>query len=380
MASSRNVSPSKRHIKDPHAGLDLFSTRATDENERILSPNAVAPRASAKPVPREMSELFAAGHEDNEPGSPKKLPVEPVMAPKGGGNQRFSAPRLFSDADNEPTAVGYKSNHSKYNHFDMGDPNEHDTFQFQEPSSKAETAVPMRPRSNKGQSQWDFADLATPPKVNQKVRGQDVVHFSIDSAVNDLQTPAKKVTNKPRRDNETHFDMQDAGTPVQHNVVPKPRKDADTHFQFKDVASPAPNRDSGRPASSSGRMGLYSNAVFDEDEESTPREKAPLAPITNNAAHRRQDFDSHWGMGNQLPADRKPNDENKPISNHSKQSSHQMETHWATSDGTPEQVKKVPDQGRLRKGQESNWSMGGGTGATGTNGSRDKAQKSFWDF
>lgn len=381
LASSRNVSPSKRHIKDPHASLDLFSPKPVDENDRVLNPNAVAPRASAKPPPREMSELFAAGHEDHAPGSPKKVPTEPVIAPKGAGSQKFAAPRLFSDDPSEPAAVGYKSNPSKYNHFDLGDPDEADHFQYKEPEAKPRSAVPMRARTNKHNSQWDFADFSTPDKVKQKVRDQDVVHFSLESASNNLETPAQKAAGKPRRDNESHFELQDDGTPVQRNFVPKPRKDAETHFQLKDTASPVPNAPSGRPASSSSRMGLYSNSVFDEGENGNPQEKAPLSTITNNAS-RRHDFDSHWTMTDQSPADGKSNSENKPISNHRKKPS-QMDSHWENYDEVPpQQATKVPTHNGLRKGMESHWSMGEEEEeqATDANASKAKTQKSFWDF
>ena len=385
LASSRNTSPSKRHIRDPHASLDLFSPKPADENERVLSPNAVAPRASAKPAPREMSELFAAGHEDNEPGSPKKIPTEPVIAPKAGSNQKFAASRLFSDDKGEPAAVGYKSNPAKYNHFDLGDPDDYDAFQHQEPDAKPKSTVPLRGKPNKNNPHWDFADFTTPQKVGGKVRDQDVVHFSLDTAVNDLQTPGKKATGKSRRDNESHFEMLDSGTPIQREVVPKPRKDAETHFQLKDTATPAPNRTSGRPASSSGRMGLYSNDIFDQDVDGNPQAKAPLATITNNT-NRRQDFDSHWSMADDSPANGKTNNENKPVSNHRKKPSQmdyssQMVSHWNTYDESPEQPKKAPTQAGLRKAMQSHWSMGDGDeGETNADGSKTKAPKSFWDF
>lgn len=380
LASSRNTSPSKRHIKDPHASLDLFSPKPTDENERVLSPNAVAPRASARPAPREMSELFAAGHEDHEPGSPKKIPTEPVIAPKAGSNQKFATSRLFSDDRGEASAVGYKSNPAKYNHFDIGDPDEDDAFQHQEPESKPKSIVPAKGKTNRNNSQWNFADFATPEKVGGKVRDQDVVHFSLDTALNnDLQTPGKKVAGKPRRDNETHFEMQDSGTPVQRQAIPKPRKDAETHFQMKDTATPAPNRTSGRPTSSSSRMGLYSNDIFDQDENGDPQQKAPLAQITNNT-NRRQDFDSHWLMADKSPANEKTNNENKPVSNHRKKAS-QLDSQWNTYDDSPEQSKKAPTHAGLRKGMESHWSMGNGDEQeTDANGTETKAQKSYWDF
>ncbi|KAJ9615295.1 hypothetical protein H2200_001370 [Cladophialophora chaetospira] len=377
--SSRNVSPNKKHIKDPHASLDLFSPKATEENERVLSPpNAVAPRASARPPPREMSELFAAGHEDHEPGSPKKRPTEPVVAPKAGSHQKFAAPRLFSDDRGEAPAVGYKSNPAKYNHFDLGDPDDDDAFQHQAADPTPKAAVPMRPKSNKNQSQFSFADFTTPQKPGQKVRDQDVVHFSLENAKGDLETPGNKLAGKPRRDNESHFELQDDGTPVQRHVVPKPRKDAETHFQMKDTSTPAPNRTSGRPTSSSSRMGLYSNEVFDKDEDDHFQQKAPLSTITTNT-NRKKDFDSHWSMTDDSPANGKTNNENKPVSNHRKNPS-QMDSHWSTYDESPEQTKQAPKQ--LGKGLESHWSTGMGEeqDAVDKNGRKTKGQKSFWDF
>ncbi|KAH0832453.1 hypothetical protein AYO21_05138 [Fonsecaea monophora] len=381
LASSRNVSPSKRHIKDPHASLDLFSPKPVDENEPTLGPNAVAPRASARPPPREMSELFAAGHEDHEPGSPKKVPIEPVVAPKKGSNQKFGPPRLFADDPNEPAPVGYKSNPAKYNHFNLGEELEDDPLQYRDATPKPKTtmqAVPVRGKSNRQQSQWDFADFFTPEKVTQKVRDQDIVHFSLDSTVNDVETPGKKIAGKPRRDNEIHFELQDDGTPIERHAVPKPRKDAETHFQLRDTATPATNRTSDRPTSSaSDRMGLYSNNVFDEDENGKAQEKPPLSTITNNT-NRKHDFDSHWTMADASPANGKANNENKPASKHRKKPS-QMDTHWDPYEETTDQPQNPPAQSRLRKGMESHWSMGDEEEKAGTNG-KSKTQKSFWDF
>lgn len=374
------MSPSKKHIKDPYASLDLFSPRAVDENQPFAAPNAVAPRASARPPPREMSELFAAGHEDHEPGSPKKVPVEPVIAPKGAGNQKFAAPRLFSDDPNEPTAVGYKSNPAKYNHFDLGDADEDDPMQYRETTPKPRAAVPMRPKTTKHSSQWDFQDFSTPDKVAQKLRGQDVVHFSLDNSSIDNETPAKKLAARPRRDNETHFELQDDGTPVErHMAVPKPRKDAEAHFEFKDTATPVPQRTSGRPTSSaSDRMGLYTNNLYSEDEEANPQGKVPLATITNNAS-RKKNLDSHWSMSGSSPAAEKANNENSHVGDHRQKASKMMETHWGTYSESPEQVKKAPSHNRLRQGMESHWSFGEEEPSTTTTG-QAKTAKSFWDF
>ncbi|KAL6244404.1 hypothetical protein RBB50_008646 [Rhinocladiella similis] len=349
LASSRNVSPGKKHLKDPHASLDLFSPKPVDEPESIASPNAVAPRASARPPPREMSELFAAGHEDHEPGSPKKPPVQVVVAPRGGASQKFAPPRLFADDPNEAGAIGYKSDPSKYNHFDLGEAIENDPMQYHGPNRNRN--APLRPKTDKHGSQWDFDDFYTPAKVPQKVRDQDVVHFSLNNKSSEFATPAtQKIVNKPRRDNEAHFEFQDDGPPVERHVVPKPRKDAETHFEFRDTATPVPNRASGRPASS-GRQGLYSNHIFEEEDSGRPQEKAPLSTITTNT-NRKNDFDSHWSMSDVSPANEKTNNENTRAAGHRKKPS-QMDSHWSIGDDN--------SQAAPAKAQ-------------------NKGPKSFWDF
>jgi hypothetical protein len=379
IVSSRSTSPSKKYIKDPHASLDLFSPKATDENQQLTGPNAVPPRASAKPAPREMSELFAAGHEDHEPGSPKKAPVTSVPAPKGRSQQKFAPSRLFADDPDEPAAVPYKSNPAKYNHFDIGEVPDYDPMQYHESPPKPKPAVPFRGKSAKHGPQWEFQDFYTPAKVGQKVRDHDVVHFSLDNAGNNLETPVAKGAAKPRRDNETHFELRDDGTPVERIPVHKPRKDAETHFQFRDTDTPAPNR-SGRPASSaSDRQGLYTNNLYDEDENSQPQEKAPLATITNNKG-RKHDFDSHWTMTDESPAAEKVNNENKHAGGDHAKAVKMMDSQWDNEDQITERVTAPGRQSHLKKGLESHWQMGGDQPASnnGKNGKTDK--KSFWDF
>ncbi|EXJ78103.1 hypothetical protein A1O3_09264 [Capronia epimyces CBS 606.96] len=376
--SSRNVSPSKKHIKDPYASLDLFSPKPTEENEHPAVPNAVAPRASAKPPPREMSELFAAGHEDHEPGSPKKAPADTVIAPKGGGNQKFAPPRLFEDDIDEPSAVRYKSNPAKYNHFDLGDAVEDDPMQHRENTSQLKTAIPMRAKTNKNQSQWNFEDFTTPVKVAQKIRGQDVLHFSLEDDAHNFDAPARNFVGQQRRNNDAHFEMQDDGTPIERHVVPKPRKDAETHFQIKDTSTPAPVRTSTRPRSSAdNRQSLYTNNLYGEADDDRPQGKAPLSTITSNT-NRKNDFDSHWNMAEVSPAPEKASNENKPVGDNHHKAVENMGSHWDTYDQSPDQVKE-PSHSRLRKGMESHWTFGEEEPSTTTNGT-SKPQKSFWDF
>jgi hypothetical protein len=159
--TSRSTSPSKKYIKDPYASLDLFKPEKTDSDQREPQPVAIAPRASARPPPREMSELFAAGHEDNEPSpgkpeSPKKENAQPIVAPKakGTGGQNYQPSRLFDPEPSSESPVLYKSHPAKYNHFDLGDADEKDPFQHVSAPTTTRNAVPMRAKTNKHASQW----------------------------------------------------------------------------------------------------------------------------------------------------------------------------------------------------------------------------------
>jgi hypothetical protein len=156
---ARRASPNKKHIKDPYTSLDLFGAEKADPNKRGPSLGAIAPRKSAKPPPREMSELFAAGHEDHEPGppgSPKKENRSPVMAPKakGTGGQNYQPSRLFDfEPDRESPAL-YKSNPAKYDHFELGNASDADRFQHVKAPVAGENVIPMRAKTNKHTSQW----------------------------------------------------------------------------------------------------------------------------------------------------------------------------------------------------------------------------------
>ncbi len=215
-AALRSMSPSKKHIQDPHASLNLFAEHDNDQHGRKPQPAMIPPRASAKPVDREHSELFAAGHEDYEPSkdsssSPKKPYAQPVIAPKGGGTSKYQPCRLFEEAA-EDLPAKYKSNPAKYNHFDLGDAPDHDHFQHA--NSATVRNVPMRAKTSKHLSQWDFEDFVTPEKVRNRVRGQDVRHFGwSDDEGEKVETPGKqpKVV-QPRRDAEAHFEFKDDDT------------------------------------------------------------------------------------------------------------------------------------------------------------------------
>jgi hypothetical protein len=154
-------------MNDPHASLALFAPRET-EDEPSYTSKPLAPRAqSAKPPPREYSELFATA-EGGSPTPSEKIPV------KAGAGKNYKPNRLFDDDDDEsvtsaPSSI--KTNSKKYDHFQFDDGEE---------TPKAPDALrPTRQdqNRNKNNAHWDFDDFATPNKSKPKTHPQAVRHF-----------------------------------------------------------------------------------------------------------------------------------------------------------------------------------------------------------
>jgi hypothetical protein len=357
--ASRSMSPNKKHIKDPHTSLDLFGPVKNDENRNPMSmPVPIAPRASARPAQRDMSELFAAGHEDYEPsaelgGSPKKEVKWDPIAPKGAVSKNFQPSRLFDNAPDADPAVGYKSNPAKYNHFSLGNIDEHDPMQHKSgPTADYVEPAPLRAKTTKHLSQWDFQDFVTPEKHNQKLRSQDMRNFSwSDDEVDNDETPGK------------------------HAAVPKPRKDAESHFELKDDGTPAPNRVAGPPNAGVTKKSnsLYESHLYGNEDEGS--EKKPLGNITNNVG--RKDNIPQW-QNTDVSPERKANDENKPVGQDVQKHVKMMSSDWDTYDESPEQVKKPA--GQIRRGQEAHWGFTGEDEVPVVAKGGNKQAGNFWDF
>lgn len=163
--SEREKSGSISATRDPHASLSLFSPRDPNkESERSYDGPATAPRASAKPAPRDYSELFAGEEEEAPTGSaqrslsPSKMDGRDMKANSG---KHFTANRIFDESsplDPPKSPERKKTYGQKYEHFAFGDGEDepHDT----------------RPRSkgSKGMSHFSFEDFSTPPSVKEKPR------------------------------------------------------------------------------------------------------------------------------------------------------------------------------------------------------------------
>jgi len=344
VVTARNASPNKKHIRDPHSSLDLFDPHEAEK--RQSSPAAIAPRASARPPPRDMSDLFV-GNESEATPTKAAAPVttEPpasATAPKGAGGKKFAANRLFEEDPDAETPAKYKSHPKKYNHFDLGNGEPDSTFD--DPKAKEnKTSKPssLRPKTTQ-QSHWDFEDFNTPDKPKTKARGQDQRHFGWSDDEGEL-----------------------VGSPGKHPHVPQPRRDAETHFEFQDDGSPAGMpagpKPFGRPkgqAHNTG-LGLYQNNLWEDGMENYSTNQDFKKPLTNlpNGANRSKDFGHSWDYMEQSPeVKKKVGDENKPMAGDHMKAVKMMNASWDSYESPDQKATRPPKADR--KGTESHWGFG----------------------
>ena len=161
--------------RDPHASLNLFAAR--DPNEHApgdYQGPRHAPRASAKPPPRQYNELFAGGESPAADASSQVRSQSPSKADgvilKAGAGKHYTGNRLFDDSEQSGIARSPERKKvfgQKYQHFTFGDGE--DVPENGRPESVA--------RGSKHQPTFSFEDFATPPKHQQKVRPDYDVHW-----------------------------------------------------------------------------------------------------------------------------------------------------------------------------------------------------------
>lgn len=166
------VSIRSNAMNDPHASLSLFERRQIEENE-LPSAHPTAPRVqSAKPPPREYSELFVGENAGSPTPQNQRFPV------KAGANRQSVANRLFDETEEDRVAAttplkATKTNPKKFNHFEFGDGEDEETPRGRDASRKE------APRgSSKSQANWNFEDFVTPEKTNPKNNPQANRSFS----------------------------------------------------------------------------------------------------------------------------------------------------------------------------------------------------------
>lgn len=324
---ARSRGNSTNVTRDPHASLSLFAPR--DRSIQDALPAVVAPRASAKPPPRDYHDLFVGNDSDNSPASPTKTPVairsespskSNAIAPKGGAGKNYAPSRLFESDEAEVAEVAtpekdhsaehfYRPNPTKYQHFDFGDGSE--------PENKQRPLKEVK--SSKHGSQWNFDDFNTPAKVipTKLLRTNDVRHWgNEDDEVIDSPIKAKKV-HQPRKDAESQFEFQDDGTPEGgRRIVGRPRG-----------------------AGQNTGLGLYKNNLFDEETGIPVGEEKKCLDTIANVKDRSKDFDPHFNFTDDSPA-------HKPAPAHISEDRAKvvkmMDANWAAYDQSPNQKENVP--------------------------------------
>lgn len=394
-AAAQNVSPSKKHIKDPHSSLSLFSGEGPSTQQDI---GYNLPKSSAKPPPRDYGDLFVGSDTD---ATPTKANIDKPIAPKGGGGHSYKPSRLFDYQTDEAGEYGsaqpidkpiapkgasgynyqqsrligddidesaeskksqpatnttlppkgaaghnyrpsrvfddagdgtvetlYKSHPQKYNHFEFGD-------------GEDKKPEPVRPRSSKHNSQWNFEDFVTPEKPKTKVMAHDTRHFGWSDDEGEL-----------------------AETPPHQPRVRQPRRDAEPHFQFEDEPTPMAEKFTNVRSKGSAQnngLGLYQNNLYDDNGVPTEatEDKAPLTVMPNGVS-RTKDFDSHWTMTDTSPAPKDKGDENKqPVSLDRQKAVKMMDSSWDTYDESPEEPKTAALPKRAsRDVNQRSWGFG----------------------
>lgn len=154
--------------------LSLFQPR--EEAEQLTpkkNPRVVAPRASAKPPSRNLTDILAGNENEMPPPStPMGRPPSPRKnttdgAPRIGAAKNYHPIRLFEDEETDSMKSPEKSvktNPHKYKHFEFGN------GEGAEPSKNVVSRA-------KHSSQWGFDDFNTPVKPQVQVRTQDMRNF-----------------------------------------------------------------------------------------------------------------------------------------------------------------------------------------------------------
>jgi len=213
--SDRSRRSTNNAMNDPHASLALFAPREVDEEEsRSSGPSA--PRAqSAKPPPREYSELFAGADAGSPSPSPQRIPA------KAGSGKHYKANRLFEEGEEEhPVApMSIKTSSKKYDHFTFGEGEE----------TPKDTSPVRRPIVHKARpdqdAHFDFDDNGTPEaqrgpaptKGGRSNKGQglysdNVTDNDVDPADARALSDITKNKNQTRSSMKTHWGV-DADSP-----------------------------------------------------------------------------------------------------------------------------------------------------------------------
>lgn len=381
----RSRGASKNAMRDPHASLSLFAPR--EQQLEDASESIVTPYAGTRPRQRSFTEIMGNQPDADEAASPSSGRERGSVAPKIGAGKNFAPSRLFETDENaalepdSPDTVVSPSKHrlphpKKYHHFDFADGSDP-----RDAAAAEAAAAKHRSRPSKHDTTWSFDDFTTPSKAqpSRGLRSQQVRHWGDAEA--EAKEPAAAAAQKPRRDAETHFDFVDDGLPS-GEARPNARPRGATH---------------------NDNLHLYENNLYNEDGSApTPGPSKPLGNITN-LSDRRKDFDSHWDMTDESPANKPGQSQHSSkISDDRKKAVNMMNANWSLYDKSPAAAAPAPLKENKSGNEHGIRIAGDGMGGkAGTNrdwlygGDEDEAtpqkpassrplapaaEKDFWDF
>jgi hypothetical protein len=370
---------------DPHATLSLFQPRSVnEENERLGGPS-VAPRSSAKPPSRDLTNILSG--EETEPLTPRGISPRKNNnggAPKTGAGAHYHPIRLFEEGEGpaDIRSPEKKTNPKKYKHFDFGDGEE---------AAQLKAAVNV-----KHQSQWHFEDFVTPDKPKMKIRTHEkrTMESLGEDEVSTESSPS------PSRAHIDKNDSQAEKSPVFRPVVHHARPDAEQHFAFEDDGTPSGDKVR-PPRKHKNGLSLYDDNVGYQSDEDTA--KQPLSQITNvNQKDRHKTFDPAFEFNDQSPSvSRSTNNENgKPkVGDNTAKVLKGMNANWQAYDESPDVSARKENMPKSRGIKLGGDGMGGNKGASRSWGFGDESDtessskprtkgtthkpdenKSFWDF
>ncbi|KAF2201123.1 hypothetical protein GQ43DRAFT_440895 [Delitschia confertaspora ATCC 74209] len=391
---------------DARTTLSLFQPQDENQENSYSSGPSHQRAQSAKPKPREYSELFVGDEVENGIHSPEKHGI-PV---KWGGGKNFGRNRLFDETEEDnvmQTPMSVKTNSRKYNHFDFADPDDE-----QATPKVRETAGPTS-RPNKHQSQWAFEDFVTPEKTAPKILGQAVRHFGWSDDEDETSPVRRPVVHKARPDADPHFEFTDDGTPAGERnpkQTSKGRRHNDGMGLYKDHiidnqdGTPIAKDVSSKGSKHNDGLGLYKDHIThttsDDEDGQNGNSKQPLGNVTGivNNKNRNKDFGSQWELTDAIPnpestAFNGNGNSIKHISGDRQKTLNSLEAHWGLYENSPEQAKKENMERPIktngngmggRKGTGRSWAIGDEDDAYASARPEAHAQrpedKGFWDF
>ncbi|TQS36602.1 hypothetical protein Golomagni_02939 [Golovinomyces magnicellulatus] len=182
-----------------------------------------------------------------------------------------SSSRLFDieGAQEAPSEKGHNPTRFKHFEFANGAPND------------GCDSTRMSIKKNRPENHWDFKDFVTPQKniPSRVMRSNDVRHWGNDDDGRMNTTERIKKFDKPRRDVQIHFTLQDAPS--------------DTDGQASSF-----NHSRGHVHKNS--QSLYRD-LFDEQDGVLTEAQKPILPHLSNVKDRRKDFEPHFTMSDKSP-------------------------------------------------------------------------------